>query len=773
MNAKYGKIRVSIYVIQIRGVLILKVLLYFEGIDKISRSGISKVLKYQQKALDAVGIDYTLDTEDDFDILHINTVLFNSEPIISKARKNGAAIVYNAHSIEDDFNNPSLLTNMVAKVSQERLKGLYLKGDCIIAPTVYSRNILQNYGMQTPIEVIPNAVDTETFVRNNEKAEKFKTMFGFDKSDKIVVSIGQTVKKKGFHDFISIARMLPEYKFVWLPSAKSSLFSLELKTFALHDYPSNVILSDYVSEDEYVGALSAANVVLYPTYEESEGINLLECMSCENNIVVRDLPVYQDWLEDGINCYKGQNNEDFAQIIKKLIEGNLQDVSASARRTAEDRCLKNIGVKLKRIYEATQEDVITTAIRKFAKDNNKDQKLHIGLFSDTYYPDVNGVSVSVETLRKQLQKMGHTVYVITATLDTKLIGGVEFESGVLRIPAVKLKQLYGYRISRPLSIQALEYIKNMDLDIIHIHTEFTIRMIALAAARLYKTPYCYTSHTMWEDYTHYITKGHFDKTSRKLVGMYSKFVYDRDCEVIVPSKKTFEVLETYGIKKQMHIVPTGIDTARLNPQNVNKESVNGILESLNIKDKFRIIYIGRLAQEKSLDMIINNLPTVFERHPDSVMVITGYGPAEDELKELVKQKGLTDKVFFMGKQPPDQIQNYYALGNLFVTASTSETQGLTYIEAMAAGLPVIARYDEVLTDVLVDNVTGLFFKSDEDFVSMIDKYREMSEDERDKMKNNALKKADEYSLETFGNKILKAYYRAIRKNTVKRATKID
>ncbi|MBE6895881.1 MAG: glycosyltransferase [Ruminococcaceae bacterium] len=751
----------------------MKVLLYFEGIDKISRSGINKVLKYQQMALDSVGIEYTLDPDDDFDILHINTVFFNSEPIISKARKNGAAIVYNAHSIEDDFKNPSFITNMVSKVFQERLKGLYLKGDCIIAPTLYSCNTLQNYGIKTPIEVVPNAVDTNNYIRNSEKADNFRAVCGFDKNDKIVVSIGQTLKKKGFHDFLSIAKMLPEYKFVWIPSTKSSLFSLEIRNITLHDYPPNVILSDYVSEDDYIGALSAADVILYPTYEESEGINLLECMACKNNIVVRDLPVYQDWLKDGVNCYKGQNNDDFARIVKDLIEGKINDVSLDARKTAEEHSLKNVGIKLKRIYEATQEDVITTAIRKFAKDNNKNDKLHIGLFSDTYYPDVNGVSVSIETLRKQLQRMGHTVYVITATLDTKLVGGVEFESGVLRIPAVKLKQLYGYRISRPISIQALDYIKNMDLDIIHIHTEFTIRMIALAAARLYKIPYCYTSHTMWEDYTHYITKGHFDKTSRKLVGMYSKYVYDRDCEIIVPSQKTFEVLKTYGIKKQMHVVPTGIDTARLNPENVNREYVDGILDSLNIKDKFRIVYVGRLAQEKSLDLIIENLTDVFDEYPDTVMLITGYGPSEEDLKALVKQKGLTDKVFFMGKQPPDQIQNYYALGNLFVTASTSETQGLTYIEAMAAGLPVVARYDEVLTDVLVDNVTGLFFKTGKEFVSNISKYRNLPEEKQAEMRNNALKKAEEYSLETFGNKILKAYYRAIRKSTVKRATKHD
>ena len=132
---------------------------------------------------------------------------------------------------------------------------------------------------------------------------------------------------------------------------------------------------------------------------------------------------------------------------------------------------------------------------------------------------------------------------------------------------------------------------------------------------------------------------------------------------------------------------------------------------------------------------------------------------------------LDNKIFFLGKQPPEQIQNYFAIGNVFVTASTSETQGLTYIESMASGTPVIAKYDECLDDVLIENETGFYFDDAQSFISALDKYRSLSPEARIKMRDNSIKKAEEYSLDSFGNNIIKAYYRAIRKNTLKRSSR--
>jgi len=749
----------------------LKVLLYFENSEQISKSGIGMALNHQKQALTSAGIEYTLDPNDDFDILHINTVFLNSEPIIAKARKKGAAIVYHAHSTEEDFRNSFIFSNSISKIFKERLKSLYQKGDSIITPTPYSKHLLLNYGITAPINVVSNGIDTNVFIKDENRAKAFRDHFNLTENDKVVISSGLWIKRKGILDFIKVAEMLPDVKFFWFGETPLMTIPADIRQAVTKEHPSNVFFPGYMTGDVYLGAFSAADLFFFPTYEETEGIVVLESMSCSGTALVRDIPVFDGWLADGVNCFKGKTNEDFARIIKDKIDGKLPDVSKNARAVAEDRSIERVGQKLKAIYEQTQEDVITRSIREYSRLSNGEKKLTIGLFSDTFPPDVNGVSVSVDTLRKQLKKMGHTVYVITASLDTVIVGGVEFSDGILRIPAVKIKQLYGYRLSRPVSLQALEYIKNMNLDVIHINTEFTIRLLAKTASSMYNIPLVYTCHTMYEDYTHYITKGYFEKESKKLVELYTKHLYDSECEIIVPSQKTFDILKGYGIKKQMHIIPTGIDTERLNPKNSNKEEIEQIIDKYGLRNKFRIVYVGRLAQEKSLDTIIQFMPKICTEFPDTVLVISGYGPSEDELKELVQNKELDDKVIFTGKQNPEKIQSYYAIGDVFATASTSETQGLTYIEAMAAGLPVIAKYDECLKSILISGKSGFYFDSENDFVNAVRTYRNLSDDEKNQMKKNAVDIASMFSTEAFGNNVIKAYFRAIKKNSIRLAAK--
>ena len=749
----------------------MRVLLYFEGGDQISKSGIGKALEHQKRALESAGIEYTLDPDDDFDVLHINTVFIKSAAIIANARKKGAAIIYHAHSTEEDFRDSFIFTNTVSHIFKYHIKNLYRKGDAIITPTPYSKRLLQQYGISAPIEVVSNGVDTDKFVKDEEKAEIFRRHFGLTKENKVVIASGLWIKRKGILDFIEVAKQLPDVTFIWFGETNLLTVPTEIRQAVTKDHPANVIFPGYMSCDIYLGAFSAADVFFFPSYEETEGIVTLEALSTSATCVLRDIPVYEGWMRDGYNCFIGKTNEDFVNLIRDKIEGRLPDVSENARKTALERSIPKIGQKLKHIYEMTQEDITSKLIREYARINSSQTKLNIGLFSDTFPPDVNGVSVSVNTLYEQLKKMGHNVYVITPTVDTKVIGTATFSDGILRIPGIKLKQLYGYRISRPYSIHALEYIKNMNLDVIHIHTEFSIKMLAEAAALLYNIPTCYTYHTMYEDYTHYVTHGHFEKQSKRLVGAYTKHIYHKECEIIAPSEKTKAALLGYGIKKQIHVVPTGIDTHRLSPENSDKEFVEQKLDELGVKDRFRIVYVGRMAPEKNIDMILRAMPKIKKIIPNAAFLVTGYGPSEQDLKDYVQSNGLEDTVFFLGKQPPNLIQNFYALGEVFVTASTSETQGLTYIEAMSSGLPVIAHYDECLTNILINGVTGFSFETEDEIVERVHEYYLMSEEAKEKMRRKAILKADEFSLDAFGNNIIKVYCRAIRKNSIKTAAK--
>lgn len=747
-------------------VLELKVLLYFENSDKISKSGIGKALEHQKKALASAGVEYTTDPDDDYDILHINTIFFKSDEIIRQARKKGAAVIYHAHSTEEDFRNSFVFTNTISKAFGKYICNLYGKADYVITPTPYSKSLVEKCGV--PVEAVSNGIDLNRFKKDPESEKAFREYFKLKPEDKVVISAGLWIKRKGILDFIETARLLPDVKFLWFGSANLMAIPTEIRNAILKDHPDNVIFPGYMTGDVYRGAYSGADMFFFPSLEETEGIVVLEALACKQAVLLRDIPVYGGWMKDGYNCWKGKTNEEFASIIRKELNGELLDLSENGYKTAEERSIENVGKKLREIYEYVYNDAVTKLIRQYSTKNTGKNVLNIGLFSDSYTPDINGVSVSVATLRTQLERMGHNVYVITPFLHTKLVG-TEFDSGILRIPAIKLKQLYGYRLSRPYSIRALEYIKSMNLDVIHVHTEFSMRILAKAASSLYKIPMVSTYHTMYEDYTHYITKGHLEASSKKVVGWYTKRMLDKKGEVIVPSEKTYKVLKNYGVTKQMQIIPTGIDTQRFAPSNADKEFVKKFLTDNKLKDKFRMIYIGRLAPEKSLETILNAMPAIIAKIPEAFLLVVGYGPSMDAQKELVESLGISGNVLFCGKQPPETIQNYYALGDVFVTASTSETQGITYIEAMAAGLPVIARYDECLKSVLIEGCTGYTFASDGEFTEKLLLYYKNSKEKKAEMKFEALAKAAEFSLETFGESILKVYYRAIKKNCIREA----
>lgn len=437
-----------------------------------------------------------------------------------------------------------------------------------------------------------------------------------------------------------------------------------------------------------------------------------------------------------------------------MLSGNLQCPEVYSLYNND---LENIPVD----QSSENEEETIAKIREHVKKYANPNCLNIGLFTDTFTPDINGVSVSVATLRNQLKKMGHNVYVACPSLDTKLTG-TTFEDGILRIPAIKLAGLYGYRLARPYSLKALLYIRAMNLDVIHNNTEFSMRILANVASAAYDIPYVYTYHTLWEDYTYYINKGYFDKQSRKLVGAYTKHIANNCDEVIVPTEKTARILRTYKVAKSMHVIPTGIDTERLNPKNLDKEKLAALKKQFGLENCFCICYVGRIAKEKKIDFILDCIHTIKEKIPSFKFVITGLGPEVEEIKEHSKKLGQEDYVIFTGKQPADQIQYFYSLGDVFCTASDTETQGLTYFEALACGIPIIAKRDECLTDVLIDGKNGYGFDTEEELIDSVMKYYNLSPEEKRKMKEAALAKADEYSTENFAKNVLKVYYQAIK-----------
>jgi len=388
--------------------------------------------------------------------------------------------------------------------------------------------------------------------------------------------------------------------------------------------------------------------------------------------------------------------------------------------------------------------------------------MRIALFSDTYPPEINGVSTSVHTLANVLIKNGHQVLVVTTN---PFSDEVTYSDGLLRIPGAELKKIYGYRITGIYNKIAMRYIRKFNPEILHNQTDFGIGLFARVTARLLDIPLVYTYHTMYEEYTYYVTKGHFDRVARATMRTYSKNMITHSTSFITPSSKTKDYMRRIGIDKYANIIPTGIDFEKFYPDNIDQSKVEEIRKKHNIKPNvFTLLSLGRIAKEKSIDVSIDGYNAFVKKYPDieSQMVIVGGGPALEELKQQAKKLGIENNVIFTGPCNPSEVQFYYALGSAFISASLTETQGLTYMEAMAAHLFVLGRFDHNLLDVISEGKTGYFFEdSDECANKLYEAYKQyIAKDET--MLLEAIKSIDNYSLPTFYDRVIEVYKRALK-----------
>ena len=328
----------------------MKVLLYTEGLRYVGKTGLGKAIQHQMRALDAVHVPYTLDPDDDYDIVHINTYGPLSVALAKTARRNGKKVVYHAHSTEEDFRNSYLLSNQIAPLFKKWLISCYSLGDYIITPTEYSRRILEGYKIKKPIVAISNGIELDFFKPSLEAAKKFRKAYGFSKKDKVIMAIGLYIERKGILDFVELAKRMPEYKFIWFGYTNLATVPLKIKQAVKTELP-NLFFPGYVEPEIIKGALSGADLYIFPTLEETEGIPVLEACACKQRMIIRDIPVFEDWLIDGKNVYKAKDVDDFELKIKKILSGKLPDLTEEAYKLAEERSVYNVGLALKKVYE--------------------------------------------------------------------------------------------------------------------------------------------------------------------------------------------------------------------------------------------------------------------------------------------------------------------------------------------------------------------------------------------------------------------------------------
>ena len=389
--------------------------------------------------------------------------------------------------------------------------------------------------------------------------------------------------------------------------------------------------------------------------------------------------------------------------------------------------------------------------------------MNIIIFTDTYPPEINGVATSTHNLYKILKTNGHNTYVVCTNPFNK---SIQFENDILRIPGIELKKLYSYRLSGIYNSKAMKIVKDLKPDLVHVNTEAGIGTFGRIVARRLHIPLVYTYHTMFEDYTYYVTKsnGIFDRMAKSFVRKFSKLLANNTTEFISPSDKTKDAIRNYGYDSYVNVVPTGIDFSKYDKKMINMDKVNKLKAEHELDDCFTVLSLGRVAKEKSIDICIKGFKKFSHSYKGKTkMLIVGGGPNLSELQELAKELSLTDKVIFTGPVSPDEVPYYYQLANVFVSASVTETQGLTFMEAMASETFVLARFDENLADVVISNKTGFYFENEQDFSDKLMKIIKLDSQNKNRIINNATALVGKYSLNNFYNNIMEVYKRALRR----------
>ena len=383
--------------------------------------------------------------------------------------------------------------------------------------------------------------------------------------------------------------------------------------------------------------------------------------------------------------------------------------------------------------------------------------MRIGIFTDTFKPDANGCAQSVEVLANNLIKLGHVVYIFCP--GTNLL--IEKEDNIIKIPAIEAKKFYGYKIAQPIHPLILKEVGDLELDIIHAETEFGVGTLANLVSFNLNIPRVRTYHTDYVDYTHYFVSedlGPIYDGAKRIVTLYNKFYGDHCLRLMTPSEKTKKGLLAAGVKTKISVVPNGIELNRFETSNTSKDKIEEIRNKYNVKnDEKLLVYVGRLADEKRVDLLIRTFIKIKNNNLKVKLLIVGLGPSLDKLIKLTEKLNLSSYISFTGRVEPIDVPMHYHASDAFISASTSETQGLTYIEALSSRLPVIIAYDEVVDGLVKDGENGFFFNDEDTCYKAIERFILLDRSSIEEMKNKAYESSKAYDAKKFALDTLKIY----------------
>lgn len=328
--------------------------------------------------------------------------------------------------------------------------------------------------------------------------------------------------------------------------------------------------------------------------------------------------------------------------------------------------------------------------------------MKILITTDWYRPAINGVVTSVVNLADGLSALGHDVRVLTLSGSLRS----HREGNVTYIGSVGVGGIYpNARLKAAVTHREIQELLAWKPDVVHSQCEFSTFFPAKKIAQACGAPLIHTYHTVYEDFTHYFSPS--VRFGKYLAAAFSRKTLAKTQAVIVPTEKIKRLLQGYGVSTPIAVIPSGLALGQFETP-VDAPERKKLRAGFGISDGDRVLlYLGRLAQEKN----IGELLALLAGQTDSrvKLLLVGGGPYRTHLEQAVRALGLEGRVVFAGMAPPDDVARYYALGDLFVSASRSETQGLTYLEAMVSGLPLLCRDDPCLSGVIEDGVNGFLY----------------------------------------------------------------
>ncbi len=326
--------------------------------------------------------------------------------------------------------------------------------------------------------------------------------------------------------------------------------------------------------------------------------------------------------------------------------------------------------------------------------------LRIGIFTECYHPTLNGVVVSIDTFRKELESRGHKYFIVT----TASPGFKETNPTVIRLPYLLPFESKGgkYPVACPQTVGAIrDRIKDLSLDLIHSQHVMGNGRLGLRVARSLELPVVLTYHTLLTEYRHYFPIAPW--LAQWFLIRKSRYVCNKYDQIATPSSPMKRKLREYGVKVPIKVIPTGVDLTLFNNPYTKEE----ICKKWKIPpDKKILIYISRIAKEKNMDFLLESLKLILTKREDVHFLCVGGGPELTRIQNLVKKWNLSNKITFTDMIPKKEVNRYYGACDIFVFASVSETQGIVITEAMASGTPAVAVNEMGPTDIITNGEDG-------------------------------------------------------------------